>query len=328
MEKVPVIDLRNGEHEISSQIREACTTFGFFYVTGHDVPVYLQDELEQLSHRFFALPSEEKMKIKMSAGGKAWRGFFPLGDELTSGKPDQKEGIYFGEELDASDARVIAKWPMHGANLFPEQVPELKEIVLRYLEHMHRLGQRIMSAVALSLGLAPEHFSAGIMHQPLMLFRIFHYPPVQDQQPSGEWGVGEHTDYGVLTILKQDNTGGLQIRTRSRWIEAPYLKNTFICNIGDMLDRMTRGFYKSTPHRAVNRTAQSRLSFPFFFDPAFDAQIAPLDIAGIDHFDAGTSDRWDDTNIYALSGTYGEYILDKVARVFPQLLSDIEQSEG
>ncbi|MGH8587961.1 MAG: 2OG-Fe(II) oxygenase family protein, partial [Gammaproteobacteria bacterium] len=112
-----------------------------------------------------------------------------------------------------------------------------------------------------------SYFADRYTKDPLVLFRIFHYPrdtrPAEDE-PS--WGVGEHTDYGVLTILKQDAAGGLQVKSRSRWIAAPPIAGAFLCNIGDMLDRMTSGRYRSTPHRVSSPTERDRLSFLFFFD--------------------------------------------------------------
>ena len=98
-------------------------------VLGHGVPVALGTRLEQLSREFFALPPEEKQRIRMDLGGRAWRGYFPLGGELTSGIPDDKEGIYFGAELDDRDPRVVAATPMHGPNLFPAR-PPLRDVVL------------------------------------------------------------------------------------------------------------------------------------------------------------------------------------------------------
>ena len=96
----------------------------------------------------------------------------------------------------------------------------------------------------------PTYFADRYTRDPLILFRIFNYPYSPDRAADQErWGVGEHTDYGVLTILRQDDTGGLQVKSRRRWIDAPPIPGTFVCNIGDMLDRMTRGLYRSTPHR-------------------------------------------------------------------------------
>lgn len=129
--------------------------------------------------------------------------------------------------------------------------------------------------------------------------------------------MGEHTDYGVLTILKQDDCGGLQVKTGSGWIEAPPLADSFVCNIGDMLDRMTGGLYLSTPHRVRNISGKSRYSFPLFFDPNFNSVVSPIfkEKPPIDN----QLNRWDQTSVHLLSGTYGDYLLGKVAKVFPEL---------
>ncbi len=133
--------------------------------------------------------------------------------------------------------------------------------------------------------------------------------------------MGEHTDYGVLTILKQDDCGGLQVKTGSGWIEAPPLADSFVCNIGDMLDRLTGGVYRSTPHRVRNVSGKSRISFPFFFDPGWNAEIVPLPAH------AGASDdsneRWDQANVHTFTGTYGDYLMSKVSKVFPDLARDV-----
>src|SRR5262245_38562302 len=96
------------------EIGHACRDLGFFYATHHAITPETLDALNEASRRFFALPDARKMQIQMARGGRAWRGYFPLGGELTSGKPDRKQGLYFGEELDAHDSRVAARWPLHG----------------------------------------------------------------------------------------------------------------------------------------------------------------------------------------------------------------------
>jgi isopenicillin N synthase-like dioxygenase len=117
---------------VAGQIQAACRQRGFFYVAGHGVPGGLLEELAEASAEFFALPLADKMEIAMERGGRAWRGFFPVGAELTSGRPDLKEGLYFGAELPADDPRVLAGLPLHGGNLFPRQVPRLRPLVLAY----------------------------------------------------------------------------------------------------------------------------------------------------------------------------------------------------
>jgi isopenicillin N synthase-like dioxygenase len=306
-------DARAAAHEIGA----ACRDLGFFYATGHAIGADTLAALDDASREFFALPEAEKMQIAMARGGRAWRGYFPVGGELTSGKPDRKQGLYFGEELGLDDARVLAGLPLHGANLFPEAVPGLKLAVLRFMGEATRSAHAIMEGVALSLGLDAHYFRRTYTADPTLLFRVFEYPAGDDEN----WGVGEHTDYGLLTLLAQDENGGLQVRTPGGWIEAPPIAGALVCNIGDMLDRLTGGAYRSTPHRVRNVSGKSRLSFPFFFDPGWTTEIVPLPAAANARDDSGQ--RWDRTNVHAFSGTYGDYLMSKVSKVFPDLARDV-----
>ncbi len=320
--KIPVIDISpliggtEGRYKVAVKIGQACRECGFFYITGHGIDEGLQRRLEHLSRRFFAQDVETKMEIRMSRGGKAWRGYFPVGDELTSGQPDLKEGVYFGAELGEDHPMTRAGVPMHGPNLFPSNIPGFRETVLEYIAAMTELGHLLMRGFAMSLGLDESYFDELYTSEPLILFRMFSYP---SQPTTTGWGVGEHTDYGLLTILKQDQSGGLQVKSQARWIEAPPLPASFICNIGDMLDRLTGGLYRSTPHRVRNVSGRERLSFPFFFDPNFNAEVKPLppDTIVIDDRDK----RWDQASVHDFRGTYGDYLLGKVSKVFPQLFN-------
>jgi isopenicillin N synthase-like dioxygenase len=322
--QVPIIDISalvsqtsNSSYVVADQIKQACQDYGFFYIVGHGVNEELQQQLEHLSQKFFAQEVETKLKIRMALGGRAWRGYFPVGNELTSGRPDLKEGIYFGAELEESHPLVKAGIPMHGRNLFPSHIPQFRETVLDYIESMTKLGHTLMAGIALSLGLGKSYFADRYTQDPLVLFRIFNYPPNPSSSQSA-WGVGEHTDYGVLTILKQDNVGGLQVKSKSGWIDAPPIPGSFVCNIGDMLDRMTRGLYRSTPHRVQNLSTTNRLSFPFFFDPNFKVEVKPIELNDVVVND-DKSDRWDKASVHEFRGTYGEYLLNKVSKVFPEL---------
>src|ERR1700710_2304139 len=129
---IPIIDVSD-HRAAAARIGEACRESGFFYVVNHGIPEELQQRLHALSREFFALPIEEKMRIPMSLGGRAWRGYFRVGDELTSGLPDQKEGLYFGAELPDDDPRGRAGTPPHGPHLFPERPEGLRAAVLEYL---------------------------------------------------------------------------------------------------------------------------------------------------------------------------------------------------
>ena len=326
---VPIVDVaplvnRSAQRaRTAEQIGDACRDCGFFYIVGHGVDEGLCGQLEALSREFFAQDEPQKMRIKMSLGGRAWRGYFPVGRELTSGKPDRKEGLYFGAELPLDHQAVRAGTPLHGPNLFPA-IPGFRETVLRYLDSLTGLGHAVMSGISLALRLDEHYFRQRYFSDPLILFRIFNYPGASTAENSGKtWGVGEHTDYGLLTILRQDDTGGLQVKSRSRWIEAPPIPGSFLCNIGDMLERLTRGIFRSTPHRVLNTSRRDRLSFPFFFDPAFDARMLPIE--GLLDHDArdDSAERWDHASVHGFSGTYGEYLLGKVSRVFPELSDDV-----
>jgi isopenicillin N synthase-like dioxygenase len=319
---IPILDVSDlvaggpSRQAIAERLGEACRESGFFYVVGHGVDGSLQGRLRELSREFFAQDLETKLQIRMSLGGRAWRGYFRVGDELTSGKPDQKEGVYFGAELPADDPRVLAGTPLHGPNLFPAKPDGIRAAVLEYMAALTGLGHRLMAGLALSLSLEESYFADRCTGEPLVLFRIFNYPP-----PAGAtlWGVGEHTDYGLLTILLQDDAGGLEVRSRSRWIPAPPIPGSFVCNIGDMLDRMTGGLYRSTPHRVRNPAPRDRLSFPFFFDPNFFAQVRPIELPCQRLPPDDQEERWDHASVHAFAGTYGEYLLAKVGKVFPEL---------
>ncbi len=304
----------DGAEAVAAEIDAACRAFGFFYISGHGVPEDLQQRLEDLTHALFALPEADKAAIAMRHGGRAWRGWFPFEGELTSGRPDRKEGWYVGAELPPSDT------PLHGPNLFPAALPELRPVVLAYLDAMRSLGHALLRGVALGLGLPASWFDQHLTADPLILFRAFRYPPETDLVDPN-WGVAEHTDYGLLTILRQDASGGLQVHAPSGWIDAPPLPGTFVCNLGDMLERMTGGRYRSTPHRVRNAGDGDRLSFPFFFDPGWDAQVLPVPLPGEGAAEARA--RWDGEDVFAFDGTYGEYLLGKVCKFFPDLGAEV-----
>lgn len=321
---LPVVDVAplvsgSGDLQtVAAELGRACREHGFFYVVGHGLDPEPGERLERVSREFFAQDPEQKQDLRMELGGRAWRGWFPVGGELTLGLADEKEGLYFGAELDATHPRVKAGTPMHGPNLFPD-VPGFRACVLEYMRRTTDLGHALMRGIALSLGLEASYFHDRYTADPLILFRIFHYPPLGSGE-AHRWSVGEHTDYGLLTILRQDDVGGLEVKSPAGWVDAPPLPGSLICNLGDMLDRMTGGLYRSTPHRVRNSSDRARLSLPFFFDPDFEAEVRSIDTRAAVREDR--NQRWDGASVHEFSGTYGEYLLGKVSKVFPQLGRD------
>ncbi|MCU1499100.1 MAG: iron oxidase, partial [Acidimicrobiales bacterium] len=224
---------------VAGALDRACRDTGFFLVSGHGVPPALLADLDAASRRFFGRPETEKAAIAMAHGGQAWRGWFPEGGELTAGRPDRKEGLYFGEELPPDDPRVRAGLPLHGPNLFPAEPAALRTAVLAWMQAMTELGHALVAGLGLALGLDGGWFDRHLTAEPTTLFRVFRYPPLGPGDDG--WGVAEHTDYGLLTILAHDGAPGLQVRGRSGWTDVPAVADTFVVNLGDMLDRMTGG---------------------------------------------------------------------------------------
>jgi isopenicillin N synthase-like dioxygenase len=301
-----------GGRRVAEQIDHACRTTGFFRITGHGIGG--RAELEELAREFFSAPIEVKQRWAMTHGGAAWRGWFGVGDELTSGVPDRKEGLYFGAEHGSDHPRVLAGVPLHGANLFPSA--QWRDAVLGWLRGMSALAQSLMGGIALGLGLERDWFRANLTADPTVLLRIFHYPP----SDATDWGVGEHTDYGLLTILAQDGIEGLQVHTPDGWLDVPADAEVLVCNLGDMLERLTGGVYRSTPHRVRNTSGRGRISIPFFFDPSWDAVVPRLPLPSPA---AAARDRWDAADPQLWPGTYGDYLTAKVAKVFPQLFGAV-----
>ena len=325
---IPIIDLASFQsssseaERIGAALDRACNEFGFFYVTGHGIDSALSSRLMTLAREFFALPVERKMSIAMEHGGRAWRGYFPVKGELTSGRPDRKEGIYFGTELGPDDPRVRAGLPLHGMNLYPT-VPGFRDALIAYIDTLTALGQTILSGIAFGLGLGRDYFLERYTRDPTVLFRIFNYPPATESPDA--LGVGEHTDYGLLTLLRQDDVGGLEIWHRDRWLPAPPVPDSFVCNVGDMLERLTASRYVSALHRVRNLSKQDRIAMPLFLDPGFDAVLEPIELPAREASIIVQSRRarWDGTDLATVSGTYGDYLLSKVSKVFPQLKAKV-----
>ncbi|RNA32948.1 iron oxidase [Brachionus plicatilis] len=324
--KIPVIDIsalvnetdQSDKLKVANELNKVCSEHGFFYIVGHGVDAQLQQKLENLSRQFFNLPLETKLKIKRNS---KLLGYFTVGTELTYDKPDHREGLWLGEELDPEDDLVKRNVPLHGPNSFPEEVPELRPVVLEYMNKILHLAHKLINGLALSLGLSESYFYDRYTKRPFYQLGIAHYPPVKVANESLEWGIGEHTDYGLLTILKQDNNGGLQIKPKSSdWIDAPPIENSFICNIGDMMDRITGGLYKSTLHRVKVQTKKDRISFPFFFEPSFFSRVTKIE--GLANSVDDKDQRWDKMSVYDFDGTYGEYLMTKVFNALPDLKSN------
>lgn len=335
---IPVLDLRQDEEVLVSQLTEALSNWGFFYITGIErwLPASLLENVVLAFRRFFQLPLDEKQKIDMKMSPRhAWRGYFTVGEEFTDGRPDLKEGVYMGSDDNVVDG---VKLPMHGKNRF---LPgsDLETLVPQYMDAVEKLAFAVLGLLSLSLGLEREHLTNVFGgKQPFTPFRCFNYPPLsQARALLGEtwqdvplFSVGKHTDYGLLTFLWQDGAGGLEILREGRWISAPPSPRRemtnfdhLVVNIGDMLEIWTMGRYKATPHRVRHHGDGhgDRLSLPFFFDPPFDCVVTPLPLSE-------AADEYKHPSGVTLPIRYSNYILLKVARVFPELAASESILDG
>lgn len=286
--EIPVIDLgpfARGSPEVrrrvAAAVDEACRNIGFFYVVNHGVPQPLIDRAFAEAKRFFDLPAEEKARIAIE-NSPCHRGWFALGGENLDparqrAAGDLKEGVKIGQDLPADHPLVRAGVPLHGPNQWPEGLPGWKETWQSYYAAMCGLGLEIMHAFALGLGLDEDYFDAWLT-LPMATAGPLHYPPQTGVITEARIGAGAHTDFGCLTVLAQDASGGLQVRNSAgEWLSAPVVPGSFVVNIGDMMARWTNDLYASTLHRVINTSGRDRYSIPFFYDPNHDTPVRCLE---------------------------------------------------
>jgi isopenicillin N synthase-like dioxygenase len=278
---VPLIDLAGATPDrLALRIDAALRESGFFAIAGHGVPAATVAAAFDAGQRFFALaqPTKERWHINRWA---LKRGFDPIGwQALDPGQPpDLKESFYLGEE--------------HiGPNQWPDEalVPGFGAAMSAYAGAMQALARRLMGLFETALGLPGGHFGRFMQH-PTCTTRLLHYPPQPASALEGQIGCGAHTDWGALTLLAQDDTGGLQVQLADgTWLDVPPAPGTFVVNVGDMMQRWTNDRWLSTVHRVINRgrapgaagegqnlaLGRDRYSIAYFFDLDAEAVITPL----------------------------------------------------
>ena len=196
-------------------------------------------------------------------------------------KPDLKESFIWGYQNDGG--KTPDDHPLRGPNQWPAFMPELQEISMRYFGEVHAVAHHLMRGFALGLGLNEKFFLRSAA-APLSRASYVYYPQQPEEAGEDQFGVGPHTDFGVLTVLCQDSLGGLQVEDiNGDWVQAPPIEGTLVVNVGDLLSRWTGGAYKSTPHRVVNSSGQERLSLVLAFDPDPSTMIDAREVHGPGH---------------------------------------------
>lgn len=281
---IPLIDLteaRSGDLATTAErLGRALEEVGFVYLTGHSVPAPLQEAVWRQSRAFHALPLNEKMQLKLNAN---FRGYIPIDSStiVTSSvakvtKPNQSESLMLMHEVARDDPRALAGKPLQGPNLWPPErlVPGFRQTMESYVSEMTGLARLMLRLVALALR-TPYEELARHFEEPTTFLRLLHYP--SQRMEEGLFGSAPHTDYGFITLLAQDQVGGLEVRNKAGdWIAAPPIAGSFVMNVGDILARWSNGRFSSTPHRVINRSGRERYSVPFFFDPDMESRVEVL----------------------------------------------------
>jgi isopenicillin N synthase-like dioxygenase len=288
MTQIPVLDITplvTGQDTtpLAQSFHTAYSETGFAYITGHGIDPGLRAAIFEASKRFHALPEPTKQAIAIDG---THRGYIAknTSTDVTSDladvtKPNQSASFMMMREDAAPDTAVY----LSGPNKWPD-LPGFRATCEAYARAMTDLGHRLMRLALQSIGTDQTILTA--FDTPTIWLRLLHYPPQPPQAPDDLYGSAPHKDFGCLTLLAQDDVGGLQVQTPDGdWIDAPPIPGAFVVNVGDMLHRMSNGRLRSTPHRVINTSGRERYSVPFFFDPHVSTTIAPLPGTGTPRFD-------------------------------------------
>ncbi|KZD07391.1 isopenicillin N synthase family dioxygenase [Oceanibaculum pacificum] len=279
MATLPTLDFQDyvagGDRRASflKTLGETAREVGFFYLTGHGVPLEVSDGLVSLARKFFALPQAEKEAIDI-ANSPHFRGYTRIGNEHTRGRRDWRQQIDFGVDRPAipQDGQQPLWTRLQGPNQWPAALPELEPAVRDWQARLEAVSVQLLEAFALALELPADAFSAIYREQPNHRLKVIHYPGrdiAEDEQ-----GVGAHKDGGFLTLLLQDRQAGLQVETDAGWVTAAPIRGSFVVNIGELLELATNGYLRATTHRVVAPPAGvDRISIAFFFAARLDTEI-------------------------------------------------------
>ena len=290
--EAPVIDiarLRDGSNPmgVAVELARAATEFGFLYVCNHGVDPEVVERARHAALAFFRLPEEAKREVGTN---QFHHGYLqPRSTQMyDDAKLDLKESFNWGIELDdegdrkfdhergdeGADEAESANFLL-GPNVWPAAMPEFKAGVYPYFEAASACAEDLLRGFALGSGLDAEHFIRR-RDRPVSRGSLQYYPPPPQGTQMDQFGVAPHTDFGVLTVLCQDEVGGLEIQHRNgEWAAMPPIPGTFVVNIGDLLERWSNRRYRSTVHRVINTSGRERLSLVLAYDPNFETLVDP-----------------------------------------------------
>ncbi|GLJ11881.1 hypothetical protein SUGI_0179160 [Cryptomeria japonica] len=264
--QVPVINLFNFQSNNLDKIRQdvgkACREWGVFQVINHEVPTRLLDDMRDIGLKFFETPVEHKLKYACKSGSPTSEGY---GSKMLV-KEDQVLDWrdYFNHHTQPISRRNPSCWP--------DDPPFYRETVQEYSEQIKLLAQRLLAVISESIGLKSTYIQ-DVISEPYQNITISYYPACP--QPELALGLQAHSDMGAITLLIQDEVGGLQVLKEGEWITVQPLRDAIVVNLGDQTQILTNGTYKSAEHRAIVNAHKARLSVATFYDPSRQTRIRP-----------------------------------------------------
>jgi isopenicillin N synthase-like dioxygenase len=284
---VPIVDISKDPEVVGKELDEVCRTVGFFQIVGHGIDEQVADRAWTTSTRFFDLPLADRMGVARPTPGYPY-GYIPVAGESLSqslgdaAPPDLKEVFNIGPVTRPTHAFTDPdEESVYSPNLWPAALPELEESWTAYYGAMVDLGNTLMSLFARGLKLSPSFFVDKLDQSPNAL-RAINYPARDVAPMPGQLRAGAHTDYGTLTVLRQDAVGGLEVLDlKGDWVGVESVPGAFVINIGDLMARWTNDRWQSTLHRVVDPADASqararRQSMPFFQNANWSAEISCL----------------------------------------------------
>lgn len=279
---LPILDLERLKNPLTQkdfyqQLRYIAREVGFFYLVGHGIKKEEKTALLEAMKRFFALPKADKESISMSRS-RHFRGYTAVSEESTRNRPDYREQIDIGEELPALQLGPTDPiWlNLQGPNQWPKAVPELKALALKWQKQAREIVSTLIRAFLVALDVPKNSFDSILADPPQHLLKLIHYP-ARELEKEGDQGVGAHKDTGLLTLLWQDDQGGLQVKTDNGWIDIAPLEDAFVINIGEVFELATNGYLRANIHQVVRpKNSVSRYSIAYFLTPNVEAEQVPL----------------------------------------------------
>ena len=282
MDKIPLIDinlLKSANKVIKNKaikdLYGAFSSIGFVSLTKTEISADIVNSMRSTVKKIFDVDDLTKKKEMITRSN--YRGYIPLDFFTPNGtnyKADHYEGYKLHTEVSANDP-ICNKCSLHGPNIWPSKVPEAKENILKYWKHMDDLSFILLTSLQEALELPNKTLTNQFTYPSLTNMTLLHYPIQKSNDDA--YGFHPHKDTDALTIIASDPTNALEVQTLSgKWISPQISKNSFIANIGDMLELWSGGRLVSTPHRVINKGNSDRYSFPYFAVPRHDVLIKPL----------------------------------------------------